>query len=117
MNTPPHIIRPMSELKKAQEEAIQPKMSIRMPNGTLIRRDKMTDTFRDFIMGMGWEEVRDMNFDVYGKDLITQEHPTEWYKELVLGWYVNTGMRANTMRTTAYEIARALGKRIVVSWD
>lgn len=114
---PKRVVRPMSELKKAQEEAAQLKMSIRMPDGTLIRRAKMTDTFRDFIMGMGWEDVRYLNFDVYGQDLITQEHPTGWYKELVPGWYVNTGMKANTMRTTAYEIARALGKKIVVSWD
>lgn len=111
------IVRPMSELKAAQTATSQPKMSIRMPDGRLIRRDKMTDTFRDFIMGMGWEAVRDMNFDVYGKDLITQEHPNDWFKELVPGWYVNTGMKANTMRTTAYEIARAFGKKIVVSWD
>lgn len=107
--------RPISELKPGKTP--QPKMSIRMPDGRLIRREKMTDTFRDFIMGMGWEAVRDMNFDVYGKDLITQEHPDGWYKELVPGWYVNTGMKANTMRITAYEIARAFGKKIVVSWD
>ena len=113
---PTRIIRPKSELKQEQQKTPTRRLSITMPNGRLICRDKATDTFRDFIMGMGWEDVRYLNFDVRGKDLITQDHPTGWHKQLVPGWYVNTNMPPRVMKITAYEIARALGRKISVTF-
>lgn len=79
---PKRIVRPMSEYKKAIEEAAQPRMSITMPDGRNICRPKVTDTFREFILGMGWEEVHYLNFDVFGEDLSHRNTPMVGIKNL-----------------------------------
>lgn len=110
------IVTPASQAPKPKEEKRKPVIQIRMPNGKLIVDERYGEAFRQFVLAIGWERVYDMNFDVWGQDLITQEKKNGYHKELVPGWYINLNMRATTAKTLVHQIAKALGEKVVCTW-
>ncbi len=72
--------------------------------------------FRDMIMSMGWERVRDLNFDIYGMQLINQSQPDKTHLELADGWSVYTRIKPRDMSIMAYQIAKSLGETISITW-
>lgn len=110
------IVLPPSQAPKPKDEKCRPVIQIRMPNGKLIVDERYGEAFRQFVLAIGWERVYDMNFDVRGEDLITQEKKNRYHKYLVPGWYINLNMRATTAKILVHQIAKALGEKVVCTW-
>ncbi len=71
----------------------------------------------EFIKYLGWEAVRDMNFEANHGPLIAEGKKGKWWLEVAPGWQVNCNLNANSMRITAYTIAKAFGRTISVHWS
>lgn len=71
----------------------------------------------EFIKYLGWEVVRDMNFEANHGPLVAEGKKGKWWLEVAPGWQVNCNLNANSMRITAYSIAKAFGKTISVHWS
>lgn len=112
----------MAEEKKRQDwwDKAPGKSSLQFvnQNGLLIRGNTGIETFCYFIIEMGWERVRDLNFVAKGDNLITQDDHDDPrnYREIAPGWYLYCGYRGVSRLTLMRKIASSLGEKVTCSF-
>ncbi len=96
-------------ISRTVDRGLITRLAVTMPGGETIDDKVAADTFVKVIKELGVQEIKDLNIEVNGRDLIsTVEYPNQQQRKLDDGHYINVNTSTKVKRNLLEDIASRL---------
>ena len=90
------------------------RLNVTMRDGTVIKHQKAMDTFVEVIRKIGIQRVKNLNIEVYGRDLISTSDDGAVARRKVDGYHIHSNSQTKKKSDVLKEIASHLGDPVKV---